>query len=279
LKQIRLIDGSFPTAKSATLAGDNLGLGPKYFEWIRNDNQSGVTFFTDICLEQALDDKSPKKVAWLIEPSEVSRKHYDLAFGELYQVFDYILTWNTNYIINSCGDWNHHRLFYSFGGSWICDWRIYPKSKLCSIIVSEKNKTKGQQLRHEIVKQFGDRVDVYGTGYNPIESKLEALKDYQYSIVVENVKQDYWFTEKLIDCFATGTIPIYWGCPGINEFIGQGIIRFDIIEDLETILPNLTIDNHYSLVKHNFNQAQKYRCAEDWIFEHYPFLFAKDNLE
>jgi hypothetical protein len=269
----RLVDGSFPTAKSATLAGDNLGLGPKHFEWIRNDDQSGITFFTDICLEQALSDKSPKKVAWLIEPPEVSIKHYEFIINHM-GLFSHVLSWDKELIrvINEEDKVLTH--FYPFGGSWIRDWQLYPKSKLCSIIVSEKDQTEGQKLRHEIVKRFGDRIDVFGTGYNPIKSKLEALKDYQYSIVVENVKSDFWFTEKLIDCFATGTIPIYWGCPSIDRFF-KGINGFETLEHLGFLLKEIPFsDSFFRFYKgENLEQAQKYRCTEDWIYENYPFLF------
>ena len=65
--------------------------------------------------------------------------------------------------------------------------------------------------------------------------------DYRFSIVIENCKRDYWFTEKLIDCLRTGTIPIYWGCPSIGDFFDiRGFILFDDINDLENILNNLT---------------------------------------
>lgn len=275
MKQIRLVDGAFfPRAKSATLAGDNLGLGPKHFEWVYNDDQSGVTFFTDICLEQALDDKSPKKVAWLIEPAEVSRVHYDFVADNI-SLFDYILTWGLDpkYVLSAENDkW----LFYPFGGSWIRDWQLYPKSKLCSIITSEKDLTEGHQLRHEIVKRFGDKVDIYGHDGDPMDSKLDALRDYQYSIVVENAKVDYWFTEKLIDCFATGTIPIYWGCPSVSKFFPfypqYWLPQFDDLDDLENILHNRDLIN-VLWDRTNLVEAQKYRCTEDWIYEHYPFLF------
>lgn len=273
MKQIRLVDGSFPTAKSATLAGDNLGLGPKHFEWVRNDDQSGVTFFTDICLKDALEDKSLKKVAWLIEPIEVSNRHHYL-IHTIESEFDYILTWDKRILDAKYNGivLNDKWLFYPFGGSWIRDWAIYPKSKLVSIIVSDKNQTEGHQLRHEIVKRFGDRIDVYGTGYNPVESKIEALKDYRYSIVVENVKSDWWFTEKLIDCFATGTVPIYWGCPEIGRFF-KGVKQFDSLFDINAFLGGdwKFLANFYDMA--NLELAWQYRCAEDWIYEYYPFLF------
>jgi hypothetical protein len=47
MRQIRLLDGSFPNQKSATLANDNLGRGPTHFEWNRSLPEDDITFFTD----------------------------------------------------------------------------------------------------------------------------------------------------------------------------------------------------------------------------------------
>jgi hypothetical protein len=74
-------------------------------------------------------------------------------------------------------------------------------------------------LRHQSVLKFKDKMDLYGRGYNPVEYKLKCLKDYAFSLTIENTKKDYYFTEKLIDCFMTGTVPIYWGCPSIQKFL------------------------------------------------------------
>ena len=35
-----------------------------------------------------------------------------------------------------------------------------------------------------------------------------------------------YFTEKLLDCFLTRTVPVYWGCPDIYEYFDlDGIIH------------------------------------------------------
>ena len=54
-----------------------------------------------------------------------------------------------------------------------------------------------------------------------LKDKIDGLRDYRYHFCIENIKRDYWFTEKLIDCFVTGTIPIYWGCPSIFDNISE----------------------------------------------------------
>ena len=88
-------------------------------------------------------------------------------------------------------------------------------------MVSNKISTVGHKLRFSVVdslKQNDIEFSVYGRTVNNIDYKLTALKDYAFSIVIENSKIDYYFTEKLIDCFSTGTIPIYYGCPSIGNF-------------------------------------------------------------
>tara|TARA_E500000331_G_C17236781_1_gene705192 strand:- start:1691 stop:2017 length:327 start_codon:yes stop_codon:yes gene_type:complete len=61
-----------------------------------------------------------------------------------------------------------------------------------------------------------------------------------FNIAVENSVQDNYFTEKIIDCFASKTIPIYYGCPNIGDWFDlNGVITFDSLEELELILSNL----------------------------------------
>ncbi len=84
-----------------------------------------------------------------------------------------------------------------------------------------------------------------------------------FSITIENSKEDYMFTEKLIDCFLTGTIPIYYGCPSIGNFFNSnGIIMIDSLEDLSTILPTLNeelYNNMRPYIEENYKTAQQYK--------------------
>lgn len=50
------------------------------------------------------------------------------------------------------------------------------------------------------------------------KEKFVLFENYQYSLVIENSRQTNYFTEKLIDCLITKTIPIYYGCPNIHEY-------------------------------------------------------------
>jgi len=118
-------------------------------------------------------------------------------------------------------------------------------------------------------------MDVYGNGYRAIENKLTGLSDYRFSIVIENTKQNFYFTEKLLDCFVTGTVPIYWGCPSIDKFFDKnGIISFNNMDDLNDILNNITEETYLKMIKsveNNFNISMKYKTAEDYLINYNIF--------
>jgi hypothetical protein len=140
--------------------------------------------------------------------------------------------------------------------------------------------TIGHALRHEIYNKFRNKIDFYGRGINPINKKIDGLKDYMFSVVVENTKKDYYFTEKIIDCFMTGTIPIYWGCPSSSLFFDSiGVITFDDINDFEQNINKLSEDLYnkkIEAVKRNFEYAKKFLIAEDFIYNtYYNEIFKK----
>jgi hypothetical protein len=80
--------------------------------------------------------------------------------------------------------------------------------------------------------------------------------------VIENCKEDYYFTEKLIDCFLSGTIPIYYGCPSIGNFFNdQGILSFTTLEECFAIVHAISkrmYEEKLPFVKDNFERAKKY---------------------
>ena len=98
---------------------------------------------------------------------------------------------------------------------------------MCSLIASAKRDSAGHQLRHRIVDHIratGRDVAVMGGGYAPFERKADGLAPYRYSVVIENVREPDYFSEKLIDALLCLTVPIYWGCPNLGDFIDTGPI-------------------------------------------------------
>ena len=86
------------------------------------------------------------------------------------------------------------------------------------------------------------------------------------TIAIENGQYETYFTEKLLDCFATGTIPVYLGAPDIGDhFNKEGIIdltdEFDVSEEI-----------YYSkmdAMKDNLERAKEMEVLEDFIYLRY----------
>ena len=80
--------------------------------------------------------------------------------------------------------------------------------------------------------------------------------------MVENTSKTNWITEKIIDCFATKTIPIYYGCPNISEFFNEkGVLKFNTLEELDNILNTITpeiYDNLEEVINENYEKSKEY---------------------
>lgn len=156
------------------------------------------------------------------------------------------------------------------------DFQIYNKTKLISFISSNKNICPGHQLRLECVTDVSNihpNIDIFGRGINPINSKLSGLKDYYYSVAMENAQLPSYFTEKIIDCFLSGTIPIYYGCSNIKDYFNiKGIITFNTKEELMNILSNLTSDfykDNLEAIEENYSIAMGIWMDNDRMFNKY----------
>lgn len=267
--KIKLVDTHFAHAKYSTDIQES-----KYIEWdrspIKKDDQIGV--YTDTSMDRPYSERPKMKIGWMLEsPAITAPYHQQIKRPEINKDFDLILTNNKEHI-----DLNPDKFkFCPTAGCWINpqEQQIHSKTKLLSAIFSEKRFTNGQMLRHQIVANFKNKIDVFGRGYFPLPNKIYGLKDYAFSLVIENTKQDYYFTEKLIDCFVTGTVPIYWGCPSIGEFFDKnGMICFNDIHEIPYILNDLTMEKYNSMlesVKLNFEKSKDYLMAENYMFEKY----------
>jgi isopentenyl phosphate kinase len=153
----------------------------------------------------------------------------------------------------------------------------HPKTKLLSIIASSKRHAPGHAFRHQAVAALQGKAEVYGRAYRPIEFKTEAMAPFMFSFVAENGKVESMFTEKIIDCFVTGCVPIYYGCDTIGDYFNpDGMIEVDNLDELMEVVPTLTPERYAKMlpsIVDNFNRAKAYLVAEDWICRSYPFLF------
>ena len=90
------------------------------------------------------------------------------------------------------------------------------------MITSGKKNVADHHKRHEIISRYGNKIDVMGRGYKPIEPISVGLIDYMFHIAMENESRDYHFSEKLINPIMVGSIPIYYGMPSVKEYFYEG---------------------------------------------------------
>ncbi|MEM6589611.1 MAG: hypothetical protein AAF641_14285 [Pseudomonadota bacterium] len=133
-------------------------------------------------------------------------------------------------------------IFFPYGSTWVPDWkdRDKTKSKLCSLIASAKRSQPGHVLRHQVAdwsQTQNSDMELLGQGYAPFGEKSDGLAPYRYSVVIENAQERNYFTEKLIDAVLCETVPIYWGCPNLGDFMDTGgMILCHSLEDMQAAL-------------------------------------------
>lgn len=252
---------------------------PQHIQYVRDQHDfDGVTLFTDGYINDGSADKvrSRYKIAWLREPYCLHPDIYEAALTNAHK-FDLVLTYYQPFI-----DLGSHFRLCPYGGTWIDrrDWGIKPKTKLCSMLIGSKMSTRGHQIRHEIadmIEREGYPVDFYGVRGEPVgygqDTKLKVLGDYCFSIVTETCREDNLFTEWLLDCFAVGTIPIFWGCPNVGRFFCDDILAFKTPDQFRE---NMSYIQKFGLpylssrlitgMFHNLYKMQKYAITEDWLY-------------
>lgn len=98
--------------------------------------------------------------------------------------------------------------------------------------------------RFEAIEYFASKkeLDLYGAGWGDLdelpmvwgnrlrdavkdqylgrcENKLETISGYRFSICFENMVLPGYMTEKMVDCFVAGTVPLYLGAPDIETLV------------------------------------------------------------
>ena len=164
--------------------------------------------------------------------------------------------------------------------------QMFPKTNFnrSVCITSAKAFLPGHNVRLNFIKNSKDKIDLYGRGIKEVESKLDVLHNYAFALAIENnvSKNDYYFTEKLVECIITGTIPIYYGCPNIDKFFDiRGILTFNTQEELNNILDNLNEEKYNSMLKYakaNYEKAKKeFVLDNDSLYELHLKNIIKDG--
>ena len=240
----------------------------KHVQWVY-DGSGEVNIYVSQRALDALNDTSGKPTyIWLLESKQIIPQYYQWIIDN----YEFVTSRVDG--IFSCDKElcaKYPKISYSVINAvpWVQDRKVHEKTKLVSMIASNKRMCEGHAKRLQFVDKFRDKLDFYGRGFNEISCKEDGLRDYMFSVGIENAVYDTYFTEKLTDCFACGTIPIFYGCKGVTEYFNEnGIIFLDDNFDLST----LTDDLYYSkmdAIKDNFERSINFPVAEDYLYQTY----------
>ena len=232
---------------------------------------------------QRVDTPDYTNIALMIEPRTIMPLGYEFLEKGGWKHFKYVYTHDSRLL-----DSIPNAKLILVGAVW--GYSDVTKSKFCSLCCSFKEMCELHMARKELAYKYTDNpfIDVYGDymgkGSVPWVLCSDYLKDYRFSIIIENNIDDYYFTEKILNCFAHKVIPVYWGARKIDEYFNkQGIFHVESKADIEEFvdimtknpeLPEMYYDSVKNAIDDNYKRVRSYSRFEDWLFSNYG-----DDLE
>jgi hypothetical protein len=217
---------------------------------------------------------NPYNILMVMEPNQLFGIH-DWALQNAH-LFSMVLTWGQD-ILDKCPN----AVFFPFGISWLDKEYVDNVDKLdkkfeVSFLCGGKQRIEGHHLRHRLHKRE-DEITIpkqwyytlpdydYGDGHHIVTdiNGKKRLWDSMFSICVENSSNRGYHTEKIIDAFLSKTVPIYWGCPNLEE-LGYDVNGFIYCNDENEIIEvtnKLTPEDYFNrkdAINHNYELAKYY---------------------
>jgi hypothetical protein len=116
----------------------------------------------------------------------------------------------------------HQGFGYRFGYDQLAEMSRPDKPRTLSAVCSNKQVIPGHADRLDFVNalrgRLGEEFALFGYGFCPLEDKWDAMRDYQYHLVLENSCVKHYWTEKLADAYLAWCVPIVWGCPNLADY-------------------------------------------------------------
>lgn len=225
---------------------------------------------------QFKDEKSFKIFCHINEPTTSRWVEPVDNIIKYHKKYDKIVSSNPN-VLQNCDN----AVFMAYGTTWLNkskhhldsfgnfheSFATLIKNPSVSMICNNLQGKSGYSLRH-IIHSYRDNIQgitnfynstrfpIHGLPYLPNDDKIHLFNS-MYSIAIESSSEINYFTEKLIDCLITKTIPIYWGCLNIDEFFDTSY--WVKLEDLFTFKFNEEYYNkNLNKIEDNFTKAKVY---------------------
>ncbi len=133
------------------------------------------------------------------------------------------------------------------------------RKEFCCFVYSNSKADKFREELYELISSY-KTVKSGGKFKNnvggPVKNKLEFQKQFKFCIACENASYPGYTTEKILDAFASGCIPIYWGDPLVeNVFNKKAFINCLNYKNTDDLLKFIKkVDNDDSLYLEMINQ-------------------------
>ena len=214
------------------------------------------------------------RVIFLLEPPEIRKA---VGLNTNLDFYDFILT-HDNDLIESM----ENAFLCEFGGCWVRDYEFAEKKFSISTLIGGKKFSHGHYVRQQLFDRSNEiklpKVIWTSKNFPPanpergdkiLEGNKTLMFDSQFHICIENVKRENWFTEKLLDCLYTKTVPIYYGCPNIgNWFDERGFIIVDSVNDIIEKTNSITKETYQEMlpyIEENHKRSKIYSRVDENI--------------
>lgn len=263
------------------MAHNPYGNRGNYFIWDRYNYGLDTHFYTHQAMNETMGHPT-NKYGMLIESRAIATRDYEIFKMNkgLEREFKYIFTFDDQ-ILNEI---ENARFLPTAAAVWYgsekTDIRLnnelyQNKKKNISIVSSNKTSCDLHKFRIALA-QFCKRehlADTFGNFDGGAMCSIDqTLTDYRYSIAIENDISDYFFCEKITNCFAAQTIPIYLGARKIDQFFNpDGIIKIDTydMEHIKKILQGCTADEYerrLPAILDNYERVKDYLNMDDYLY-------------
>ena len=261
-----------------------------------------ITIFNDKPASHEELAINPINILIINEPNEFFGLHdYARNYGHLYTA---VLSWDSDINLPNSVVFPHgeRNLDLEYCKSFENRERVFEVNFLRGVL----NKIEGHHLRHRIfdkeseikiphkwypyLSDFDHEKNNRPDGNdlpngNPIEGegKKELWnRNAMFHVGVENSKHNNYYTDKIIDCFCTKTVPLYWGAPAIGDWYDEnGIITFEDENDLINIINKLTPQDYYDMsesIDYNYHRALEHSDFFKRVADFLDELIKLNNL-
>jgi len=256
----------------------------KYFIWDRFNYGLDTHFYTHQAMLETMGTPI-RKYGMMLEAREIAPRDYEIFNMNrgLEREFEAVFTFDDR-MLNEVSNAKFYpvcaAVWYGVDDSPVqLDAKAYEKKqKDVSIVSSNKENCDLHRFRIDVARRCKKEgiADTFGTFDGGTYSDIsESLKEYRYSIIVENTISDYFFCEKITNCFAAQTIPIYLGARKIDEFFNaDGIIHIEMkdLNEIENIIKQCDEKEYLSrlpAIMDNYERVQEYLNMDDYLYTRY----------